>query len=128
MPIVVKQRGSFNNLSRFLSSDGVRNRKILRILERYGQLGVDRLYEYTPKDTGMTALSWDYAIEEVPGGYRLSWTNDNTKDGYNIALLIQYGHGLQNGGYVAGFNYINPAMQPVFERLGAELGDEVRRV
>lgn len=128
MPIVVKQRGSFNNLSRFLSDGGRRNRKMLQILERYGQLGVDRLYEYTPKDTGMTALSWNYTIEEVPGGYRLSWTNTNTKDGYNIALLIQYGHGLQNGGYVAGFNYINPAMQPVFERLGAELGDEVRRV
>lgn len=128
MPIVVKQRGSFNNLSRFLSDGGRRNRKMLQILERYGQLGVDRLYEYTPKDTGMTALSWNYTIEEVPGGYRLSWTNTNTKDGYNIALLIQYGHGLQNGGYVAGFNYINPAMQPVFERLGVELGDEVRRV
>lgn len=126
--IVYKQRGNFNNLIRYLSGKNRRRDDILKRLEYYGRVGVAALQSATPVDTGTTAYSWDYAIEEGSKGFTISWTNSNVNEGYNIALLIQYGHGLKNGGYIAGRDYINPAILPVFEAMINDIGDEVSKL
>jgi hypothetical protein len=94
-------------------------------LDRWGQLGVQALSSATPVDTGTTAASWNYEIHQSKGSTTLVWTNSNTNKGIPIALLIQYGHGTGNGGYVAGRDYINPAIQPVFDQIAKEAWEEV---
>ena len=52
--------------------------------------------------------------------------DSNIVDGVPIAVILQYGHGTRNGGYVEGVDYINPAMRPIFERIAARAWGEVR--
>ena len=42
-----------------------------------------------------------------------------------IAILLQYGHGTRNGGWVEGTDYINPAMRPIFDAIAKEAFEEV---
>lgn len=97
------------------------DRNYLNILSNYGQMGVYALSSRTPVDTGKTADSWQYTIESNDRNTTISWTNTNENQGYNIALMLQYGHGTKNGGYVKGIDYINPAMKPIFEMMAHEL-------
>ena len=60
-------------------------------------------------------------------GAVLSWKNANIVDGVPIAVILQYGHGTRNGGYVQGVDYINPAMKPVFDAIRDELWKEVTK-
>lgn len=97
-------------------------------LEYYGELGVEALAKYTPKDTGLTASSWGYKIERGKDSATIIWTNSNIQGGYaNIALLLQYGHATRNHGYVRGRDYINPAMKPVFDKIEEDAWDEVTK-
>ena len=98
---------------------------IMSILIKYGQRGVQALAESTPKDTGETAYSWGYEIEEGLGQARIYWTNSHINKGVNIALILQYGHGTGTGGYVQGRDYINPAIQPIFDKILEEAWKEV---
>jgi hypothetical protein len=97
----------------------------IKDMDRYGRLGVEALARATPKDTGITASSWKYRIISKGGKYSIEWYNTNTNNGENIAILIQYGHGNANGGYVRGRDYINPAMRPVFDQIVAAFWKEV---
>lgn len=108
-------RGSFNNTMRFL--DRIVNREPWRALESYAQEGVVALQAFTPYDSGLTASSWSYEIQDDGDRLRIIWTNSNVNQGVNIAIILQYGHGTGTGGYVAGRDYINPAMQPTFDRI-----------
>ena len=92
-----------------------------KILHAYGRLGVEELQKATPKDTGKTANSWDYEIDKKDGKTSLIWTNSNINDGVLIAIILQYGHGTRNGGYVQGIDYINPALRTTFDRMSKEL-------
>lgn len=96
-------------------------------LDKYGAEGVAALASATPIDTGLTAASWSYTIERGPGYASVVFSNSNTQKGQNIALLLQYGHGTRNGGYVVGRDYINPAIQPIFDRIAEEAWKEVTR-
>ena len=80
-------------------------------------MGVNALASATPVDSGITASSWDYKIVEEDGQVKIVWTNSNVVKGQQIAILLQYGHGTRNGGYVVGRDYINPALQPIFDDL-----------
>lgn len=117
--ITFKQRGSFKKTNSFLQ-------RALEVadmswLDKYGKKGVEALRMTTPKDTGKTADSWDYLIEHTDDGAKLVWTNSNTtKDGQSIAILLQYGHGTNGGGLVIGRDYINPAIQPIFDEMALE--------
>lgn len=95
------------------------------ILQKYAQIGVTTLKAATPKDSGDTAASWGYEIEHDSTGYSIYWTNDNFNKGVNIAVILQYGHGTGTGGYVAGRDYINPAIIPVFEQIANDAWKEV---
>lgn len=111
--------GDFDNLEKFLESS--QKNDIKSILESAGEEGVKALSDATPKNTGSTAESWSYEIEETPSGYSVYWSNSNTNDGVNIALIIQTGHGTRNGGYVQGIDYINPAAAKVFDKIADEV-------
>ena len=95
------------------------------ILSKYGDIGVTVLAAATPKDSGTTAASWGYEIEDHGDSWSIYWTNDNINDGVNIAIILQYGHGTGTGGYVAGRDYINPAINPVFEQIANDAWKEV---
>lgn len=115
--------GNFDNITRFLES--MSKRDAMSILRKYGKIGVELLRENTPVDTGKTADSWDYEISNENGRYRLYWTNSNEQDGVHIAIILQYGHGTKNGGYVEGIDYINPVLEEVFTDMAEELWKEV---
>lgn len=121
--IKFSHRGSFANLEKLLKKSLGRDYK--DILDQYGQIGVTALSAATPKDTGTTASSWKYDIIEKKNELSIIWSNENIVDGANIAILLQYGHGTRNGGYVNGIDYVNPALKPVFDRLADAAWKEV---
>ena len=123
--IEMRQSGDFKKNLTFLTN--LRKKNIRPILEKYGQKGVEALAEATPKATGKTAASWSYEIKMEKTGAVLSWKNANIVDGVPIAVILQYGHGTRNGGYVQGVDYINPAMKPVFDAIRDELWKEVTK-
>lgn len=124
MGVVVK--GSFKNTERFLGR--AHKRAFYRDLEKYGKQGVDALSQATPIDSGKTAESWDYEIQYGSDTITIMWTNSNVVDEWAVvAILIQYGHGTRNGGYVYGRDYINPAMRPVFDHIANAIWEEVKK-
>lgn len=125
MALVIKHRGSFKKTTKFLHN-------ILRfdyktILNRYGKQGVEALADATPKDSGKTAEAWKFDIEESSNGVSIVWSNENVNKGVNIAIILQYGHGTGTGGYVAGRDYINPALQPIFDEMAKTVWKELIR-
>lgn len=125
MGTVVKltQRGNFQKTERFLHN--LIEFKYTHRLKHYGEKGVEALKAATPRDTGKTADSWSYEIVEKKGRTAIYWKNSNIIDGTCIALIIQYGHGTRNGGFVEGVNYIPPAIQPIFDQMAKEVWKEV---
>lgn len=124
--ISIRQKGDFANTTRYFErvKKGVR----LSGLERYGREGVTALASATPVDTGQTANSWSYKIESQNGIAKIVFYNSNVVNGVPIAIILQYGHGTRNGGYVQGRDYINPALQPVFDQLAEHAWKEVTKV
>ena len=116
-------RGDFSATMKFLAK--VKDLDILEKLDDYGRKGVEALTMATPVNTGKTAASWGYEIKKYIGGVSIIWTNSNVNKGENIAVLIQYGHGTRNGGYVVGRDYINPALRPVFDEIAESAWKEV---
>ena len=96
-------------------------------LDRFGRDGVEALSSATPVDTGLTASSWDYEIKYSDDGARISFTNKNIQNGVPIAIVLQYGHATRNGSWVEGRDYINPAIQPIFDRIANDAWREVTR-
>ena len=105
----------------------LQNNNYRDILESYGQKGVAALASATPKETGKTANSWRYEIELKSNQSIIHYVNDNINEGVNIALILQYGHGTGTGVYVAGRDYINPAIQPIFDTMADNVWKEVTR-
>lgn len=125
--IKVKPRGDFSKTERFFNrvKNGVTNNSTFR---KYGERGVAALAEATPVDSGLTASSWYYEIEKTDAGVKIVFRNSNIQNGWApIAILLQYGHATRNGGYVQGRDYINPAIQPIFDKLANDAWKEVTR-
>lgn len=97
----------------------------MHILKKYGELGVQRLAEATPKATGKTSQSWSYEIQRSGNDYTLTWNNSNIAEWVPVVILLQYGHGTRGGTWVEGRDFINPAIRPIFEELSRELRREV---
>lgn len=121
--IVIKQSGDFKNLEKFLQKASKMD--FFQNLERYAREGVSALASATPVDSGETAASWDYEIRTTKNEISIYWTNSNVNNGIPIAVLIQYGHGTKNGGYVLGRDYINPAIRPIFDKIADSVWKEV---
>ena len=121
--IRLTHKGDFSKTKQFLKK---MNSSTLRtVLNRYGQKGVEALAAATPVRTGLTANSWYYEIEIKNGMYSISFFNSNIQNGVPIAIILQYGHGTRNGGWVQGRNYIEPAIQPIFDQIVKDLWREV---
>ena len=97
-------------------------------LDKYGKEGVAALASATPVDTGLTASSWSYEIKQKNGSISISFKNSNIQNGVPIAIILQYGHGTRNGGWVQGRDYINPAIQPIFDRIANDAWREVTKL
>lgn len=121
-----RQKGDFRKLNGYLErfKEGLH----FSTLDRYGEEGVQALRTATPKDTGLTASSWEYRIVHGKGTVSITFNNTNIQNGVPIAIILQYGHATRNGGYVQGIDYINPALRPIFERIAEEAWEEVKRV
>lgn len=123
--VMFRQKGKFKRTSDFLKRASSLN--LDAILNQCGQEGVEALRAATPRDTGTTANSWSYSIHKGTGSITITWSNSNIVDGVPIAVILQYGHGTRNGGYVQGTDYINPAMKPIFDKIAQRAWEEVKR-
>jgi hypothetical protein len=121
--ISIRSTGSFAKTDAFLNR--MRKRDILKVLHRYGQVGIAALSAATPRDTGTTANSWGYEVAKEGRTYSIAWSNSNIVNGSPVAILIQYGHGTRTGGYVTGRDYINPAIRPIFDQIANDIWQEV---
>ena len=113
--ISLTSKGDFRKTEKFMKK--ARTKKLMTILKQYGEEGVAALMVSTPLDTGRTASSWRYEIKVESDCIRLVFHNDNIQNGVPIAIILQYGHGTGTGGWVEGRDYINPAIQPVFDKI-----------
>lgn len=124
--ISFRQKGDFSKLSRYL--ERVREAAKIGILDKYGREGVAALSSATPVDSGKTASSWSYEIKRQNGSVSIVFNNSNFNEGVPIAIILQLGHGTGTGGWVQGRDYINPAIQPIFDRITKEAWREVTRL
>lgn len=124
--ITFKQKGDFSKLDRYF--ERVKEAARIGILDKYGREGVAALSSATPIESGLAANSWYYEIERSRGSARIIFCNSDIENGFPVAIMIQYGHGTGTGGWVEGRDYINPAIQPVFDKIANEAWREVTRL
>lgn len=124
--IKFRHKGDFSKFSRYLEK--VKEAVRLGDLDKYGREGVAALASATPVDTGQTANSWYYTIVRKNGSVSIEFSNSNIQNGVPIAVILQYGHGTRNGGWVQGRDYINPAIQPIFDRIANDAWREVTKL
>lgn len=124
--ITFRQKGDFSKLTHFLE----KAKEIIHVgeLDKYGREGVAALASATPIDSGKTANSWYYEIENRNGSVAISFHNSNIQNGVPIAVILQYGHGTNHGGWVEGRDYINPAIQPIFDKIANDAWKEVTKL
>lgn len=124
--IKFRHKGDFSKLTRYFEK--LRNAVKLGILDKYGREGVAALASATPVDSGETANSWYYEVEHKNGAASIIFKNRHVHDGVPIAIILQYGHGTGTGGWVEGRDYINPAIQPIFDKIANEVWREVTKL
>ena len=119
-------KGDFKKANSYL--ERVKEAVKLGMLNKYGRMGVEALASATPVDTGLTASCWGYRIERTSSSASIIFYNTNVNKGVTIAIILQYGHGTGTGGWVEGRDYINPAIQPVFDKIVEDAWKEVTRL
>lgn len=122
----LKEHGNYDRIRNYL----MRNKTptYVKVLEKYGQEGVVALSQATPRDSGLTASSWSYKVVPGEATSSIEFHNTNINNGVPIAIIIQYGHGTGTGGWVEGRDYINPAIQPIFDKIAEEAWKEVTKI
>lgn len=123
--IEFRHKGNFSKTTQFL--ERAKSFAKLSDLDKYGKEGVAALKSATPVDTGLTANSWYYTIERKNSSVSIIFHNSNIQNGVPIAIILQYGHGTRNGGWVQGRDYINPAIQPIFDKITDQAWKEVTK-
>lgn len=122
--IKFSHKGDFSKLTRYFE----RVKKAVKVdFDKYGRAGVSALSSGTPVDSGLTANSWYYTITNKKGTTEITFHNSNLQNGVPIAIILQYGHGTRNGGWVQGRDYINPAVQPLFDKITNDAWREVTK-
>ena len=124
--ITFRQKGDFSKLSRYLEK--VKEAAKVGVLDKYGQAGVAALSSATPVESGLTAQSWYYEIEHTKSSAVIRFLNSNVNKGVPIAIILQYGHGTGTGVWVEGRDYINPAIQPIFDNIAEDAWKEVTKL
>ena len=124
MGIYFSTSGKWSKTEKLLKRTA-KNSVDLNVLRQYGELGIQRLASYTPKETGETAESWYYEISRNQNNkYTITFKNRNRVNGVPIAIILQYGHATRNGGWVEGRDYINPALRPIFDNMADKVWKE----
>lgn len=126
MGITFRHKGNLSKTTKFLKR--AKAFQIKNILEQYGQAGISALSAATPVESGLTANSWYYEVEVGTGSSRLVFYNSNENQGFPVAIHLQYGHGTGTGGWVDGRDYINPAIQPIFDEIANAAWREVTKL
>jgi hypothetical protein len=121
-----KQKGDFHNTEKFFKN--AETLEYSPLLVKYAELGVEALASATPVRTGLTRDSWSYEIRKSTNSIAVYWSNSNIVNGVPIAVILEYGHGTQNGGYVQGRHYIDPAIQPIFDQMANDAWKEVTQI
>ena len=121
--IFFKEKGNLKKTNNFLNR--IKEKLKISNLDYYCIDGVNALKQNTPIDTGLTSESWYYKIDRSNNYISIKFNNSNINQGVSIALILQYGHGTKNGGWVEGRDYINPAMKPIFDKIEEEAWKEV---
>ena len=124
--ISFSHKGDFSKLTSYFEK--AKKAARLSILDKYGREGVTALAAATPVDSGLTAASWSYEIVHKQGSASIVFNNSNIQNGVPIAIILQYGHGTRNGGWVQGRDYINPAIQPIFDGIAESAWKEVTKL
>lgn len=124
--ITFRHKGDFSKLTSFL--ERAKEAARVGVLDKYGREGVAALASATPVDSGLTASSWYYEIEHKNGSAMISFYNSNIQNGVPIAIILQYGHATGTGGWVEGRDYINPAIQPIFDKIVDSAWREVTKL
>lgn len=124
--ISFRQKGDFSKLNNYL--ERLRRFNCTSILDKYGKRGVAALSAATPTESGKTAGSWYYEISGRKDAVKITFLNSNVNKGVPIAIILQLGHGTGTGGWVEGRDYINPAIQPVFDNIADEAWREVTKL
>lgn len=123
--ITIVAKGSFDRTEAWVRR--MASGEIFDVLNRYGDVGKAALASATPVDSGLTASSWSSEVSKKGNTWEIIWSNSNEHSGVNVAIILQYGHGTGTGGYVAGRDYINPAIKPVFDQIAEAVWREVTR-
>ena len=123
--IKFENKGDFSKTTNFLTN--LKRSKLVKDLDKFGRKGVEALKSVTPINTGLTANSWYYEIIEENNSTKINFCNSNIQNGVPIAIILQYGHGTRNGGWVEGKDYINPAIQPIFDDIVNNAWKEVTK-
>ena len=124
--ISFRHKGDFSKTTSFLNR--AKDKVYLGDLDKYGRQGVAALASATPIDSGKTASSWYYKIENTKESAKITFYNSNVQNGVSIAIILQYGHGTRNGGWVEGRDYINPAVRPIFDKIVDDAWREVSKL
>lgn len=124
--ISVSCKGDFSKTLRYL---GKVSKAVKDVdLDRFGKAGVAALSSATPVKSGLTASSWSYKITRGTDSISIEFNNTNIQNGVPIAIILQYGHGTGTGGWVEGRDYINPAIQPIFDEITENAWREVTKL
>ena len=122
----IRTKGNWDRTDKFFKKS-VRITKIDNITT-LAERCIERLKEATPKDSGLTAASWDYEIIKDRGKKTLYITNSNIQNGVKIALLLEFGHATTGGTWVEGQNFIGPITQKEYNKILSETWKELKRL
>lgn len=125
--ISFRQKGDFKKFEKYLK-DVREAAKLKNVLDKYGRAGVQALSSATPVETGLAASSWYYETQISNTSATITFLNSDVENRFPVAIMLQYGHGTGTGGWVEGRDYINPAIQPIFDELADAAWKEVTRV
>lgn len=115
MAVSFSSRGSWKQTEAWLKKNA--RGDFFRELDRLAQKGVSALAAATPVESGLASASWSYRIKKSRASCTIEWLNKDVETGFPVAIMLQYGYSTGTGGYVAGIDYINPAMKPVFDNI-----------
>ena len=124
--ISFRQKGDFKKFEKYLK-DVREATKVKNVLDKYGRAGVQALSSATPVETGLAASSWYYETQISNTSATITFLNSDVENGFPVAIMLQYGHGTGTGGWVEGRDYINPAIQPIFDQIANYAWKEVTR-
>lgn len=124
--IKIKSKGDWEKTDKFFK----KSIKITKIdnLDLLAERCIERLKESTPKDSGLTAKSWDYEIIKRKNKNTLYIVNTNIQNGTKIALILEFGHATTDGRWIEGKNYIGPATLEAYNEILNDTWKEMKKL